>query len=113
MCPSVPPNMLGDVKFSEEHYPHEIFYKKRKIGQDKYNKFNQKANTRAESFCLPMEALAIKDLLNPGGLAYPINMMETSKDIAIIIAMLSAFTTMQSYTLTQLGIYGLFKAPKI
>ncbi len=40
MCPSVPPNTLGDVRFSEEHYPHEIFYKKRKIGQDKYNKFN-------------------------------------------------------------------------
>ncbi len=60
-----------------------------------------------------MEALAIKDLLNPGGLAYPINMMETSKDITIIIAMLSAFTIMQSYTLTQLGIYGLFKAPTI
>ncbi|MCJ1345814.1 hypothetical protein MMC31_004023, partial [Peltigera leucophlebia] len=66
-----------------------------------------------ESFYLAMEALANKDLLNPGCLAYPMNVVETTKDVAIIVAMLNAFTIVQSCTSTQLGLYGLFEAPVI
>lgn len=120
MCPQDPPNTLGDVRFSEEHYSHELFYKKRKIGKDKYSD-SIKGQMHVlrwryriqESFYLAMQALAIKHLLNPGFLAYPINVVRATKDVAIIVAMLNAFTIVQSCTSTQLGLYGLFEAPVI
>lgn len=76
MCPQDPPNSLGDVRFSEEHYSHEFFYKKRKIGNDKYRD-SIKGQMRVlrwryqiqESFYLAMQTLATKHLLNSGFLA--------------------------------------------
>lgn len=120
MCPQDPPNTLGDVRFSEEHYSHELFFKKSKIGKDKYSD-SIKGQMHVlrwryriqESFYLAMQALANNDLLNPGFLAYPINVVKATKDVAIIVAMLNAFTVVQSCTSTQLGLYGLFEAPVI
>ena len=120
MCPQDPPNTLGDVRFSEEHYSHELFFKKSKIGKDKYsNSIKGQMHVLRwryriqESFYLAMQALANKDLLNPGFLAYPIDVVKATKDVAIIVAMLNAFTVVQSCTSTQLGLYGLFEAPVI
>lgn len=120
MCPQDPPNTLGDVRFSEEHYSHELFYKKRKIGKDKYSDSikDQMHVLRwryriQESFYLAMQALAIKQLLNPGYLSYPIDVVKATKDVSVIVKMLNAFTIVQSCTSTQLGLYGLFEAPVI
>lgn len=93
-----------------------------KLGKDKYIQNDSiKKQMHAlrrryriqESFYLAMEALTNKDLLNPGCLAYPMNVVETTKDVAIIVAMLYAFTIVQSCASTQLGLCGLFEAPVI
>lgn len=120
MCPQDPPYTLGDLRFSEEHYSHEFFYKKRKIGKDKYSDSikDQMHVLRwryriQESFYLAMQALASKHLLNPRFLSYPIDVVKASKDVAVIVKMLNAFTIVQSCTSTDLDLYGLFEAPVI
>lgn len=47
-------------------------------------------------FFRKLETLANKNQLNPGWLAYLFNVVETRRDVAIIVAALSAFTVEQT-----------------
>ena len=108
MCPQDPPNTPGVVRFSEEHYSHELFYKKRKIGKEKYsNSIKDQIHVLRwryriqESFYLATQALANKHRLHLGFLSYPIDVVKASKDVAVIVKMLNAFTIVQSCTVNQ------------
>ncbi len=63
-----------------------------------------------ESFYLAMQALANNELLYSACLPYPIDVLRRTEDVAIIVAMIQAFSIVKLCMTSSLGLCGLWLA---